>query len=309
MGYYVNTTEAYHQYELETLGWELTVCNAMEHNKSPVRRFLNSDESFGKHLVRYIEQFIPMSSINSIMEIGGGYGYVLRDILNVYGSIKAVSVDISSFLLQKQKVTQMSNTVAYINADILSMRDDFIGSFDMVLLNEIMGDLPTVVGIDSKIQKLDYDDKVISRVCEFFEKYNLTIPESDTFNFNIGACKLIELLCSNNVKYIYTSEHSCEPAVTDTFNGKIKVTTNTNPEQIRLKGHYEYTVKFSHLQKIANYYGFHAIRGNYTDFIKVDYNNELNFIITSNSQKDEHEIVRQFLEDLLKYEYMILIKE
>ena len=50
------------------------------------------------------------------------------------------------------------------------------------------------------------------------------------------------------------------------------------------------------------------VRGQYADFIEFDMTDRLNFILTSHSQKDEHEMIRQFIEDCFKYEYLLLIR-
>jgi len=309
MRYHINTTEQYHIHELDSLGWELTVCNALEHYKPCIKNILKVNESYGNHLVKYLEGLIPMNTIGFMLEIGGGYGYLLRDILKKYSTINAVSLDISEYLIQKQKENQKDCSVLYILNDIFSMQDAFFNTFDFVLLNENMGDFPTVVGIDKGMLELYGDQEILSKIHDFVVKYRLTIPNTERFNFNIGACEIIEKLCRNNVKYVFASEHSCEPNISEMIDETKTVSRNVNPEKICLKGHCEYTVQFSHLQKIADYYGYRNIRGNYTDFIKINNNQELNFIVKSNSQKDDHEIIRHFLEDLLKYEYLLLIKK
>jgi hypothetical protein len=81
------------------------------------------------------------------------------------------------------------------------------------------------------------------------------------------------------------------------------------PEKITLKGHNEYTIKFSHLQKIAEICDYKIKRGPIADFLPLDLNDKvmtaLRLATPFNAQQ---EIIRQFVYDLYKYEYMILIK-
>ena len=79
MKYSLNTTKAYHTDQLNTLGWELTVCNALYPEKTPIRRVLARDDSYGHLLYEYLNQFIPMKNVKKIIEIGGGYGYLMKD--------------------------------------------------------------------------------------------------------------------------------------------------------------------------------------------------------------------------------------
>ena len=82
-----------------------------------------------------------------------------------------------------------------------------------------------------------------------------------------------------------------------------------NPERIILRGHDEYTIRFSDLEKIARAFQYRIIRGPFADFLAFDFSEKVGYIIrTGFSQKDEHEIIRHFVEDLYKYEYLILVK-
>jgi hypothetical protein len=129
------------------------------------------------------------------------------------------------------------------------------------------------------------------------------------FNFNIGAVQAAEKLCLAGVNYIYMSEHSCEAVAPVDLHVKIDIHSNGYPRKIALKGHDEYTIKFSHLEKVAAYFNYRIIRGSYSDFLKINDIGRLNFILTSGSDKDEHEIIRHFVSDLFLYEYVILISE
>ncbi|NMC94064.1 MAG: hypothetical protein GYA68_06060 [Syntrophorhabdus sp.] len=80
-----------------------------------------------------------------------------------------------------------------------------------------------------------------------------------------------------------------------------------NPERITLAGHDEYTIKFSYLQKIASFHGYESIRGPFADFIPLTLTDEARFaLMYGGHYSDEAEVMSQFVEDLYKYEYLIL---
>ena len=81
MNYTVNSTKTYHVSQLNSLGWELTVCNALYPENTPLRRLLRSNDSYGHHLYDYLRKLLPMERIQRVIEIGGGYGYLMKGFL------------------------------------------------------------------------------------------------------------------------------------------------------------------------------------------------------------------------------------
>lgn len=309
MRYSINNTTSYHIEEMETLGWELTVCNSLEPEKSPIRSILKNNTTFGNLLFNFLSEHIPISTISSVLEIGGGYGFIMRDFLARQHNIKATMLDISPYLLGKQKESLKKYQVTYINKDFFNVENSFLESFDLVLLNENVGDFPTVCDIDPA-SKTAKNDPVIQNIWKLVEQYKLDVPgDATSFNFNLGAIEAVEKLCQSGIPFIYISEHSCEAQTPLYFENKIAITPSFNPEQISLKGHDEYTIRFSHLERVAKTLGYSVMRGNFLDFIEIETSPALHFILTSNSTKDEHEITRHFVEDLIKYEYILLKKK
>jgi hypothetical protein len=307
--YRINDTSLYHRCGMKTLGWELTVCNAMEDDSSPCRGVINKNSSFGGHLIDLLRSVIPLGTVSRVIEIGGGYGYIMRDFVHQLGIARAAMLDLSPVIIDKQKKTLEGLNVEFYQQDFFDAGPDFFRNFDLALLNEVAGDFPTVCDINPDFFSLPDDslDPVLARVKKIFSFYGLPLPP-EPFNFNLGAIDAVEKLCSSGIRHIYLSEHSCECPVPEDMKNKIQVTGPGNPERIPLMGHDEYTIKFSHLERMADRLGYRAERGQYRDFISFDYTARLNFILTSNSQKDEHEMIRQFIEDLYKYEYLILTR-
>jgi len=315
MKYNINDTSDYHINDLDTLGWELTVCNSLESEGNPCRKILKDPDSFGNLLFKYLTKLLPFENIGRIIEIGGGYGYIMRDILSQAPHLNSVMLDISGFLLERQKITleQVTekglNTLSFIKKDFFQTPSDFLKQFDLAILNENIGDFPVISEMSLEIMNTSPEnlDDIELGVRALIEKYSLQI-ESSIFNFNLGAIQAVEKLCLSGIKYIYLSEHSCEVTEQSQFSDLKTVRLDKNPERIRLKGHDEYTVKFSHLEAVAENHDYTIKRGSYTDFIEYNRDSRINFIMKSNSSKDEHEILRHFITDLHKYEYLVLIK-
>jgi hypothetical protein len=311
MDYAINDTKAYHVCNLDTLGWELTVCNAIDPERSPCRRILKRNDSYGHLLYDFLGRFIPMQSLVKVIEIGGGYGYLMRDFLDRNGALEAVMLDVSPYLMQKQQDILRGWNVGYRQADVMEVGPDALRSFELAILNENLGDLPTLVGIPREAFSLSLQDldRSLKEVRTLFDQYAIDPPEGERVNVNIGALKVLEKLCHARIPYIFMSEHSCEARAPEPWRRFMQIEPTGNPERIRLKGHDEYTVRFSDLEKIALAFQYEIVRGPFADFLEVDFSGQVGYILrTGFSQKDEHEVIRHFVGDLYKYEYLILLK-
>ena len=308
MGYSLNTTDNYHINNLTSLGWELTVCNALYPENSPCRSVLQTKNSFGVQLYRYLEKLIPLKGIHNILEIGGGLGYLMRDFLSLNRRLKATMLDISPYLLKKQMENLQEFDVVFLENDILPIKINALAPFDLVIMNENLGDLPTLVAhTEENIEHAEELACYLEKATYFSEKYNLPFKEEE--NINIGAMEVLEKLCHGGIKYIYLSEHSCETIVPERLKLYINIESSEIPEKIPLKGHDEYTIKFSYLQKIAKMFHYKIKRGQIADFLPLDFNSKvLTALRLVTPFTSEQEIIRQFVYDLYKYEYMVMIK-
>jgi hypothetical protein len=308
MGYSLNTTDSYHINDLNSLGWELTVGNALYPENSPCRRVLQTKASLGVNLYRFLEKLIPFNEIHNILEIGGGLGYLMRDFLSLNPQLKATMLDISPYLLKKQKENLQGFDIAFLENDILQIEINALAPFDLVIMNENLGDLPTLVAhTEENIEHAEELACYPEKATYFSEKYNLPFREEE--NINIGAMEVLEKLCHAGIKYIYLSEHSCETIVPERLKPHINFESVGIPEKIPLKGHDEYTIKFSYLQKIAEMFHYKVRRGPLADFLPLKINSKvlaaLRLLIPFTS---EQEIIRQFVYDIYKYEYMVMIR-
>jgi len=304
----INDTSSYHIHDLNTLGWELTLCNSLEPENSPIRALLEKNTSFGNLLFDFLSRHLPLEEAKSVLEVGGGYGYIMRDFLARLRGVRASMIDISPFLLSKQRETLNSHNVTFCEYDFLAASPDFLKGHDVAILNENIGDFPTACGLTRDVLNENCRDSQAAEIRGYFNKYELAVPSGESFNFNLGAVRAVELLCSSGVPYIYLSEHSCEAAAPEKWRCALGIEPTDNPERIALKGHDEYTIRFSHLEAVAAHYGYRTVRGNYTDMLPVRFDERIHFILMSKTEKDEHEIIRLFIGDLFKYEYLLLIR-
>ncbi len=308
MNYSLNTTDSYHISDLNSLGWELTICNALDPGNSPCRNILQIDASFGVHLYRFLEKIISLKKVKRIMEVGGGLGYLMRDFLDLNTQFKATMLDISPYLIKKQQENLQGLKVNFCQKDILKMDSRAFAAYDLIILNENLGDLPTLVAYTGKARNFEeIAASYLKKKTYFSKKYEMAFAATE--NINIGAMILLENICRAGVEYVYCGEHSCESCAPEYLKSYVDIKPSGIPEKIPLKGHDEYTIKFSYLQKIAERFHYKVRRGPMADFLPLKINSKvLTALRLVTAFTSEQEIIRQFVYDLYKYEYMILIK-
>ncbi|HOU57106.1 MAG TPA: class I SAM-dependent methyltransferase [Smithellaceae bacterium] len=309
MGYALNTTDDYHLHGLTSLGWELTLCNALFPKNSPCRGALLRDASFGEYLFRFLDKNIPLKRVKTVLEVGGGMGYLMRDLLTLAPHLQTTMADISPFLLQRQKESLAGFSVSFLETDFFKMPLPDLRAFDLVILNEVLGDFPTLAAeSEPSLSEDPAAARLSARIADFETTYGLRFAPAE--NINIGALEAVERLCQAGVPCIYLSEHSCESFFSDPSFPSMNFAPSGNPEKISLKGHAEFTIKFSALEKVARAFSYEALRGPYTDLLPVSFNDRVTAALRAPTPlSGRQEILRQFLYDLHKYEYLLLTLE
>lgn len=304
----LSTTRDYHASSMTTLGWELTVCNALADPRSPLRRFVPGGLSFGRLLYEHLARFIPVDDVRRIIEVGGGYGFLMRDFMARNPRLEATMLDVSPVMLREQGHLLRGRDVGFVERDFFELDGPFLSRFEMAVLNECIGDFPALCDVPSRSLETGEPDNIhLERARYFFTRYALPAPQNGMFNFNLGAAEALERLCTAGIPYIYLSEHSAEATVPPALAGLVDISCDGNPRRIALKGHFEYTIKFSHLESIARVHGYAVVRGPYADFLLAEPGDELRFIMRARASKSgEQEMIRQFIEDLCEYEYLLI---
>jgi len=305
----LHSTRDHYMHSRDSLGWELTVCNSLYPKKSPCREILKQPVSYGSLLYDFLSRFLPMDDIREIIEIGGGYGYLMKDFLLRNGSAKATMLDVSPFLLARQKETLSGFDVQFTAGDFLEADPRLLEGKELVILNEILGDFPVALDVSREVLEGPRSglDELAGKVRHFRDHYGIELPGAGSFPVNIGALEALEKLCRSGIPSIFLSEHSCEARVPPPYEGLIRISSSDRPERISLKGHDEYTIRFSHLEAVARSWGYTGRRGPVADYIQMDFSPRLRSVLAVRSSlSDEDEIIRHFLEDLYKYEYLLL---
>jgi hypothetical protein len=287
------------------------MCNALYPEETPLRKLLTRNESFGSLLYDFLGKVFPIESIKRVLEIGGGYGYLMKDFLEKNKSLSVCMLDISPVLLGKQMETLKGLDVDFKEEDFLGTQPGNLSGFDLAIMNENLGDFPNLINLSVQFfdRQVDDSDPVLKWVKELFEKYGLEQPQGETFNINVGAIEALEKLCNAKIPNIYIGEHSCEASVSGEMRSLFQFNSTGNPERISLAGHDEYTIKFSYLEKVASLHGYTSTRGPFADFIPVTLTDEARYaLMYGGHYSDEAEMMCQFVEDLYKYEYLILRK-
>ena len=307
--HFLNTTNDYHKHELDSLAWEITLSVMLEDPRSLCRSVLRKPDSFGNLLYNFLVTVIPMDHIQRLIEIGGGYGSLMRDFLRRNNALRATMNDLSPFLLARQQETLREFPVQFIQGDFFLLDESVLSNIDLAILNEVIGDFPTVCEIQRTMlfECPDSGDQTLHEVWRIYNSYGIALPAMERFTVNLGAIQALERLCTAQIPYIYVSEHSCEASVPKQLMGLLELMPTGDPERIRLHGHDEYTIRFSDLERVAAFFGYTCRRGQYLDFIEPVIEDDIEFILRLGSSKiDRHEIIRQFIEDLIKYEYLVL---
>ena len=236
------------------------------------------------------------------MEIGGGYGSLMKGLLGAYSPLirHVFMLDLSKKLLnvQRKKLRHWKNLISFINADATEIMDG-LQNIDLIILNEMIGDLPTWMNLDA--QNLPND------AAELVEKYELEIPGKGLFNLNISAIKIMEQVCKKGIP-AFLSEHSSDPIIPEAMEFlKDGVTLNGFPREIKLFGHSEFTIRFSHLIKVADAFGRKAATGSLADLVGIKNTEQMRFIFTSRAcATEEQEIIFELLDHIREYRWLVI---
>ncbi len=289
---HINDTTDYYKSSTPNLLYEITICQCLSSEELPYFNLLSENKTFGILLAEYLKTFITSPEI--IVEIGGGHGTLMRDFLKIFSPAKVYMVDISETFLKKQKETlkEYSN-IEFINSDIFDFINNFKEQIDLLICNEVIGDLKTIVNIDKFFFKQKY---------EFDTSY---LPE--IFNFNIGAVELVSLL-KNKIRLGFISEHSSTYELPEAYKPYLlDERTNFSPRKISLYGHNEYTINFKMLKEAAESVGFKTIKKHFLQFLPLKFDKAVKFVLSSKShQTDFHEIIYEFYNHVKEYELLIL---
>ncbi|MFY9397940.1 MAG: class I SAM-dependent methyltransferase, partial [Desulfomonilia bacterium] len=257
--------------------------------------------SYGAMVGEFLSRNGMLKSLATVCEAGGGYGSLMYGLLESFGaSIERVCmIDLSSGLLRRQRrrLEGMHPRISFIRGDIQELIRTISG-IDLFIANEVMGDLDTLTGIDPS--------RPPKAAAELIEAYGLDIPQKP-FNLNIGALKLVEALCVSRIP-AFLSEHSSDPVFPPDMAYLAQgLELDSYPREIRLRGHSDYTIRFSHLERIARAHGRSVSTGSLLEIVPVKRTRSLETIFRMRAcDTEEHEIVYELLDHIREYRWLTI---
>ena len=294
----INDTRHYYRYTSVDLMTEFTICESLSVPDSPYMAALEDPRPYGA----IVGEKLGIKEGCRICEIGGGYGSLMRGLLEKYSDMisHVYMIDLSRFLLKRQRkaLKKYSAAITFINGDIRELLP-VLSNIDFLIINEMIGDLDTLKELDC--------DNLPSEASELIEKYNLEIPAKGTFNFNVGAIRIVEEISRRGIP-AFISEHSCDPVIPGDmdFLGR-GLEKDSFPREIRLAGHSEFTIRFSHLIKVAEAGGRNVAGGSLIDLVGVRRSPKMRFIFTAHAQAtDEQAVLYEFLDHVREYRWLLI---
>jgi len=298
----LNSTRDYHLKSDIDLMREYTINESLSSLDSHYMACIEEPRPFGQIVA---EKFIRLGLLRQrsiVMEAGGGYGSFMEAMLSSsQGLIKKVLMaDLSPCLLRKQRkrLEPFGDMVSFINADIHEILPAISG-IDLLILNEVIGDLDTMAGLEP--------DKLPAGISALIDKYGLDIPDNGKFSLNTGAIKAVEEVCVKGFP-AYISEHSSDPIIPEGMTWLAKgLDIDGWPREIRLYAHSEYTIRFGHLIKVAQYFGREILSGSYAELVGLRNRSFYRFMFESGAcSTPEQEIVLEFLDHIREYRWLII---
>lgn len=297
----LSTTADYHRFTPIDLMSEFTICESFSDPASPYGIILEKPSSYGAMVGHFLARMGLLKDRSALCEVGGGYGSLMHGLLSSHGTRveRACMIDLSLSLLKKQRdrLSPWGPRITFIRGDIHELLGAVSG-IDLFIVNEIMGDLDTLTGIDPSHMPPEADELV--------RAYALDIPEKP-FNLNIGALRLVEAFCRAGIPALLT-EHSCDPVIPDGMAYLARdLDLDAYPREIRLLRHSEYTIRFSHLVRVARAHGRMVGTGALLDLIPVKKGRSLETIFRLRAcDTQDHEIIYELLDHIREYRWLTI---
>lgn len=297
-----NSTTRFHREEPVDLLKEFTICESFARESSPYAVALAEPRSYGVMVGDFLAGKGLLKGGAVVCEVGGGYGSLMRGLLEKYGPLvsRVCMVDLSKGLLHRQRISLKPwlPKVFSVNADAHGIIDALKG-LDLVIVNEVMGDLDTLTGL--------LPGSLDGEAAAVVGEYGLEIPGEGPFSLNTGAIRLVEAICRRGIP-AFLSEHSCDPVIPADMPWLGEgLALDSFPREIRLHHHSEYTVRFSHLEKVARAFGRKVETGALLDLIPLRKTADLRMIFTMKACCTERqEILFEFLDHVREYRWMVI---
>jgi len=294
----VNDTRNHYRFGTVDLMTEFTICESFATIDSPYMTAVDHHRSYGV----MVGERLGLQPGSRICEVGGGYGSLMRGLLEEYaGQIGHVyMIDLSRALLkrQRERLQAWSPLITFINGDIAELAPT-LSDIDCLIVNEVIGDLETLQDLDCTNLPADVWDMV--------QRYDLDLPLAGTVHFNWGAISLVEEICRRGIP-VFLAEHASDPSIPDDMAFLRRGLNGSGyPREIRLAGHSEFTIRFSHLIKVARAWGRRIDSGSLIDLVGIRRSPQMRFVFMARAQAtDEQALLYELLDHIREYRWLFI---
>jgi SAM-dependent methyltransferase len=281
---------------------ECTVCETLARASTPTMKALGLKRPYGALVGDFLAGMGMLGPGSRILELGCGYGSLMAGLIEAHGSLvgRAVMMDLSLHLAgkQRERLEGCRAGVSHVMADIHEL-PVAKGAFDLAIVNEVIGDLDTATGLDPA--------GLPPQISSLVDTYRLEVPKKGPFNLNLGAIRLVETLCRLGIPAFIT-EHASDPAASPSMPYLLEgLCTDAFPRRIGLAGHDEYTIRFSHLEKVARAHRRAVSTGPLSDVLALEPRPSWRFIYTAGAcSTDTQALLLEFLCHVRGYRWLVM---
>lgn len=298
----MNSTYTYHKDTPIDLMKEFTICESFSSAASPYAIALQEPRAYGAMAGDFLRAQKWLKKGSTLLEIGGGYGSLMHGLLSAHGDLikKIFMMDLSRGLLhkQRQRLRPWQDRISCIQGDIHELIPAITG-VDLIIANEVIGDLDTLCDINP--------ENLPQQAQSLIDTYGLEVPAKGLFNLNSGAIRLVEAISQKGIPAFIT-EHSCDPIIPHDMQYLTSdLDLDSFPRRIDLYKHSEFTIRFSHLIKVAQALGRKTRTGSLIDLVNLKKSPALKTIFTMRACATERqEIIYELLDHIREYRWLII---
>ena len=217
----INDTTGYHISDAAILGWEQTVSECLKDVNSPYILALKKKRTYGDTISDLFRAKNLLKPGARILEVGGGYGRLAERVLTNFPDVSVTMADVSPVFLNRQRelLEGFGGRVNFVNSDAFEFLGN-TGDFDLIVANEVLGDLPAIVDI-RKSDLIEFAKsgrapkgldrsgvECLSRALDYINDLGIDIGSApDLINLNTGALKFM-LAAMERTPALWVSEHS-----------------------------------------------------------------------------------------------------
>lgn len=319
----INDTTKYHLSDAASLGWEQTISECLRDNESPYMMALKKRRRYGDTISGFIKENNLLKPGGRVLEVGGGYGNLAERLLTNFPDVSMTIVDLSPVFheRQKERLSPFGDRVECVNSDVFEYLDG-ANDFDLIIANEMLGDLPAVVDIkkDDLIElrrsgktpencDVDCAEHFLTAL-DFIESLEIDIESApELINLNTGALKFIKD-AMERTPALWVSEHSSDYEIPESMVEMFREGGGDGwPRKIILFNHNEVSICFGQMKRGMDKAGYRHSGGSLMELLDVRDDNEIRYILLSGSIATEtHEIIGEFINHVKEYQWLLVTR-